>query len=241
MRESGELGRTDLSEDMFVYALILCDVDFPWQMERASPSLPPSILAAVLARRSLRARQSRLFSHVLSTCAVAWFSRGTCSEDDIVRTDIGQPVISDGSLYLSLAHSGDVIVCAVGRRKVGIDIERMRPKLKRVARRYFSMIERFLTRLPAVGDLMFLKLWTRKEAFLKMLGVGVSGLHGTRVTTIPPVSALGEGTAISFLGVKTFPGYICSLCVTAKKPRVKVWAIDSRELLNAYVKLSRSS
>jgi 4'-phosphopantetheinyl transferase len=80
----------------------------------------------------------------------------------------------------SLSHSGDVAVVAVAvaSQQVGVDVEvvRARRYLDQVARRTLRDDEYARWRSVA-GDervVAFLRSWTAKEAYLKMLGVGLT-------------------------------------------------------------------
>lgn len=88
----------------------------------------------------------------------------------------GKPEFADRAFRFSLSHSGDYALCAVSDRPVGADIERIRTRNMRAGERYFAASER--ERLAACATEeerqdLFHCLWTRKEAFGKMLGVGV--------------------------------------------------------------------
>jgi len=101
----------------------------------------------------------------------------------------------------NLAHSGGVALYAfttVG--EVGIDVEFIRPEFTgdEIARRYFSATEvDSLSRLPAVArHYAFFNCWTRKEAFIKAKGLGLSlGLDQFDVTLTPgePAALLRTG------------------------------------------------
>ena len=94
---------------------------------------------------------------------------------------MGKPrLVSPGRLEFNLSHSGDHALLAVSReRPVGVDIEVVRPIRERdsIVSRYFTDAERisFDAVPPPLRDDHFFRLWTRKEAFLKALGVGLSG------------------------------------------------------------------
>lgn len=83
-----------------------------------------------------------------------------------------------GAIRFNLAHSGELALCAVARREVGIDLELIRPvpDSAQIAERYFSMRERaaFHSRPQERWDEGFLRQWTRKEAYLKARGCGLS-------------------------------------------------------------------
>jgi 4'-phosphopantetheinyl transferase len=84
----------------------------------------------------------------------------------------------NGTPSFSLSHSSDVAVVAIAPERVGVDVEVVRPRryLDRVARRVLTDGE--LTQWGALPEpeqlAMFLRAWTAKEAYLKMLGVGLT-------------------------------------------------------------------
>lgn len=91
----------------------------------------------------------------------------------------GKPRIRCSDLQFNLSHSGGVALYVFARDSdIGCDVEWRRPELAReeVAERFFS--ERELQSLRAVPRTRwveaFFNCWTRKEAFIKALGFGVS-------------------------------------------------------------------
>lgn len=82
-------------------------------------------------------------------------------------------------LTFNVSHGGDVAVAAFARSgRVGVDVEEIRPErdVRRLARRFFAPAEN-----AALGVLdgqalvaAFYRCWTRKEAFVKAVGEGVS-------------------------------------------------------------------
>ncbi|NOQ42641.1 MAG: 4'-phosphopantetheinyl transferase superfamily protein [Desulfuromusa sp.] len=95
----------------------------------------------------------------------------------------GKPFLSapkEAVLSFNLSHSGSrAIVAVVADSDVGIDIEKIEPALDfhQLASRYFDLTEKKqLTNFSEVRQRRgFYRLWTRKEAGLKMLGSGFSG------------------------------------------------------------------
>lgn len=94
--------------------------------------------------------------------------------------DYGKPaVISKLKLDFNLSHSRDYALIAVTRgRKVGIDVEHFRDELEieKIARRFFSEKENAeLMSLPSGQQRTgFFNCWTRKEAYIKAHGLGLS-------------------------------------------------------------------
>jgi 4'-phosphopantetheinyl transferase len=86
--------------------------------------------------------------------------------------------VSSG-IDFNLSHSGDIALCAFTRgRQVGVDVERIREGAasEDLAERYFSPIEvQMLLSVPAsLRPRAFFNCWTRKEAYIKARGAGLS-------------------------------------------------------------------
>ena len=96
------------------------------------------------------------------------------------HTSHGKPFVRGASsLSFNLSHSGDLALVAVAPgAAVGVDIEQVRDDVEceRLARRFFSDHEqRELFALPAADRMAaFFTCWTRKEAFIKGVGEGLS-------------------------------------------------------------------
>jgi 4'-phosphopantetheinyl transferase len=95
----------------------------------------------------------------------------------------GRPELAAGlegaGLQFSVSHSGRLALCAVThRRRIGVDLERLRPlpDLEAIAAGTLSAGELdALRRLPqAERDAAFFRCWTRKEAYAKAIGEGLA-------------------------------------------------------------------
>lgn len=102
---------------------------------------------------------------------------------EIVEADHGKPALggkwAESGLRFNLSHSGALAVYALAtRRELGVDIEELRaiPDAIDLAKRFFSAAESgAVSSYPADRrDLAFLSCWTRKEAFVKAVGQGLS-------------------------------------------------------------------
>lgn len=92
----------------------------------------------------------------------------------------GKPALVDDALRFSLSHSGELALFAFCRTaEIGIDLERVRPvsHRDRIVERYFSETEWQAARDDATecDDRRFFRCWTRKEAWLKARGEGLTG------------------------------------------------------------------
>jgi 4'-phosphopantetheinyl transferase len=92
----------------------------------------------------------------------------------------GKPSLAaDAELRFNLSRSGEQLLVGVNlNREIGVDVECLRPMsdLDAIARRFFAPTEAAkLAALPdAVRTRAFFECWTRKEAFIKAVGEGLS-------------------------------------------------------------------
>ena len=91
----------------------------------------------------------------------------------------GKPALSRTDVHFNVSHSGDWGVIAITTQgPVGIDIEEERPMsdMMGVAQTHFSTLElRALQQLPVhLQTTGFYRCWSRKEAFIKAIGMGLS-------------------------------------------------------------------
>jgi 4'-phosphopantetheinyl transferase len=92
----------------------------------------------------------------------------------------GKPSLENGAsgLEFNVSHSGGLAVFAFSDRPLGVDLEAERPMrdLQAIAERFFS--EREVATLRGTDEsertAAFFRCWTRKEAFLKATGEGLS-------------------------------------------------------------------
>jgi len=99
-----------------------------------------------------------------------------------VYNPFGKPALAPGHvrpLQFNVSHSGEWVLIALSvNRPLGVDVERKREEMatEAIAERFFSPAEcSALSALPsAVRCAAFFACWTRKEAYLKARGDGLS-------------------------------------------------------------------
>ena len=93
--------------------------------------------------------------------------------------EYGKPTLSNQPLEFNVSHSAELALIAVGSHgPLGIDVEALRDVRDPVelAARYFHPEERRVVDAapPESQDSVFLTCWTRKEAVLKSMGIGLT-------------------------------------------------------------------
>jgi 4'-phosphopantetheinyl transferase len=90
----------------------------------------------------------------------------------------GKPYLVGDGLHFNLSHSGKLALIGVAANELGVDVEKVRhlESLTPIAQRHFSDTEfRRLDELQGEArELAFYRCWTRKEAYIKALGEGLS-------------------------------------------------------------------
>jgi 4'-phosphopantetheinyl transferase len=143
----------------------------------------------------------------------------------------------DWCLDFNVSHSGPLAVYAVSRNsEVGIDVERVRPvkRARHLVANFFSPDEnaRWSTLPTDQKSEYFIKCWTRKEAYLKAMGIGISGLRNLiEVRAAPEREAelleLEGGLRMMpdgwFYPVRTSPGYTCGVVTKSRQERMMNW------------------
>jgi 4'-phosphopantetheinyl transferase len=138
------------------------------------------------------------------------------------------------ALHFNVSHSGDIALLAFVRgRGIGVDVEYMRPELdfEKVAARVFSTEElAALRKAPAERRReAFFNGWTRKEAYIKAHGQGVSLPLDEIVVSLSPDEPaellLIKGTfdraeRWGMQELKPGPGYAAALIVEGRGWRV---------------------
>lgn len=151
-----------------------------------------------------------------------------------LATEAGQP--SPG-LSFNLAHSGEMALYAIClNRRVGVDIERLRPGLaeEHIAERFFSPHEVAALRALSPEEQVpaFFRCWTRKEAYIKARGEGLAIPLNRFVVTFGP----GEPAALLHTGDENEPpdrwflhafdappDYEAAVAADSKPSRIRYW------------------
>jgi 4'-phosphopantetheinyl transferase len=116
----------------------------------------------------------------------------------------GKPFLESlgGNLRFNLSHSQGIVLLAIaGEREVGIDVEQIRSQVidESIAERFFSAYEvATLRELPFQQQAeAFFNCWTRKEAYIKARGEGLScPLHSFDVSLKPGEPAVLLATRV---------------------------------------------
>ena len=171
-------------------------------------------------------------------CILAYYLDLTPRDVRFRYGSYGKPALDTdqnaADLRFNLSHTESLALLAVApKRELGIDVERVRAGMARegIAERFFAPVEvAALRALPAHRqDDAFFACWTRKEAYVKARGEGLSIPLDQFVVSLAPdqPAALlqvaldpGEVEHWSLHDLDAGPGYRAALLVEGQNPKL---------------------
>lgn len=91
---------------------------------------------------------------------------------DIIKNDYGKPKIKgETDFHFNISHSGEWICIVTSNNEVGCDIQKHTKYSPLIVKRYYSQSEKILSEK---NFNYFFEIWTRKEAFVKATGRGLT-------------------------------------------------------------------
>ncbi len=154
-------------------------------------------------------------------------SQFNMNEKDVVieKTPEGKPFLKgDRGLFISLSHCDGLVAVAVSDCEVGVDVERVRNIDLNIAKRFFTQVEQgYLFGVDDGATERFFEVWTRKEAFAKKQGIGLSA----------DISVCTVENAERF-ETFTVDGYVVTVCTDRGKTDDVSFSLTN-ELLTEYI------
>lgn len=87
----------------------------------------------------------------------------------------GKPFISNiPNIHFNISHTNNVLVVAFSKSNIGIDVEKINSFNFKIAERFFTVPERNYIINNSNQNLAFYEIWTKKEAYIKFTGLGLS-------------------------------------------------------------------
>ena len=155
--------------------LLYAKLDRLPKMEEMRDRLPSSFLRAYLGAHE-KPTEAGIGGLYLAACARA--------DGELTYDEKGRPNLTRGNYHdLSISHTAGYVFCALAggeHHRVGLDAEDggrvSEESMKKIARRFFTPEEQGLLLKSFELRKTFLELWTKKEAYAKYRGDGLSAL-----------------------------------------------------------------
>ena len=174
-------------------------------------------------------RNNFLFCRSMLRMLIASYLGASPAELHFAYSAHGKPSLAEpsGNLEFNLSHSHGMALFAFSRgRKIGVDVEHIRHDLnvQDIAGRFFSVAEQ--QELSQCSDMYdaFFHCWTRKEAFVKARGEGLScPLDSFDVSVVPQVEEVSlrtrpdpiESEMWRLRSLNLFPEYAAAVAIEA--------------------------
>ncbi len=143
------------------------------------------------------------------------------NSDTLFYDNNGKPHLSNNK-FISISHSFDYCGVIISDSKVGIDIEKIRPKILNISKKFISESDWNLIKLNSVENVT--KVWTIKEAVFKAFGY--SGIDFKKNILIESINIefdrakvkIYKNEIIEYYNIEiiNFSQYICSVAYLIK-------------------------
>ncbi|MGG3571973.1 4'-phosphopantetheinyl transferase superfamily protein [Bacillus gobiensis] len=162
--------------------------------------------------------------------------------DSISFTEYGKPFVKNQNHFqFNISHSMRLVVLAVSKYEIGVDIEYIKPVcLDSMSGALTKEEYAYLQSLPDdEAEKYFYTIWTVKESFLKMIGTGLS-LSPDRLNTNvyfdrPTITLDGKQQNVSFQTFQVECRYQLTVCIRGTCQINNMETLDAAELLKDLV------
>lgn len=124
-------------------------------------------------KKEQRSHAHNLLRECLKTRRIDYIT----DETPIIRGEHGKPSLAEfPEIKYNMSHANGIAVCLLSDKECGVDCEGVRPYRPNVVKRSFSESEKLMIENADENerDLLFFRLWTLKEAYVKAIGIGIS-------------------------------------------------------------------
>ena len=136
-------------------------------------------------------RDQYILARGLLRVILSIYTDGPADQLAFAYTQYGKPFLANCGIHFNVSHSDELALYAIAHeQRLGVDIERMRPvrDQEALAKQFFSRAEYkdWLALHPFSRTEGFFNCWTRKEAYLKAIGNGLSARLDTFDVSLTP-------------------------------------------------------
>ncbi|KAA3647731.1 MAG: phosphopantetheine-protein transferase [Chloroflexi bacterium] len=182
-------------------------------------------------------QESYIIAHSVLRLLLGGYAQLPSEEIEFTVNNYGKPQIVDNSLQFNLSHSGDFVLIAIANSLIlGVDVEKIHTRRAKIvlAKRFFSPLEFDHLMQLASGDFVqgFFNTWTRKEAYIKAIGAGLSiplDSFTVSLKTDSPVELIEDSVNTNAPGewtlkhIKVNDDYAAALAVKCKEVELKLF------------------
>ncbi len=153
----------------------------------------------------------------------------------LAREERGKPYLpGQPQFQFNLSHSGDLALCALSSRPVGVDIQVLRPFRPRLVDRSCTGAEGNWLQTQADPTAAFAQLWALKEAISKHSGYGLPYPPSRLPVPLPPQGCPYDPRRLYtldglFLRIYQGPDWRAAVCGEEPPPEKIFWTGEKRD------------
>lgn len=200
--------------------------DFPTEQIRPELSdLPETVSLEIDRYHLIEDKKCRLVSRLLLQKYVSE-NQKNWNWENLKRSPNHKPYLENGPFF-NISHSGNfVLIGFSGEMELGVDIEQIKEINAEDLSGYFHQEEYAFLKNRNFDENSFYRIWTRKEALLKAIGIGfLEGLDQISVLN----DQIMQEKIWHLSEVQLIEGYIISVC-TKKQAEIISKQIDYSQL-----------
>jgi 4'-phosphopantetheinyl transferase len=222
-------------------------LDVPaWRIRQLARTLAPEEVVRANCFRAQRVRDRWIVGRGLLRELLGQYIGCEPASIQLAYGTYGKPVLApnsgDARLRFNVSHTEGLVLFGLARdHDLGVDVETIRPlkDLDLIAEQFFSLQERAALRSLRTDQQLagFFNCWTRKEAYVKAVGLGLShSLDSFDVELTPgrPSRLLAidgdsaKAVSWSLTALQAPPGFAAALAVPGQIHRFKRHSLESR-------------
>ena len=122
----------------------------------------------------------------------------------------GKPYAENSRYKFSISHCGNLVVCAVSKNDIGVDVEKIRNVRLKMAEKFACESE-----IEYIGDKLerFFEIWTLKEAYFKCKGTGLGADIKSVSFDVTDSNVICSENGYNLFFENVADGCICSVCI----------------------------
>ena len=139
-------------------------------------------------------RKRFIAAHGFMRSVLALYTQCPAENLTFDKGEHGKPfLVGHSDCHFNLSHAQDIAMLAVAKQATGVDVEYSLRKndWQKIMQRFFTESEqkKILALEPSQQQRAFFSVWTRKEAHMKVTGLGLHLAPGQFSVSVPPESA----------------------------------------------------
>ena len=175
----------------------------------------------LISTRQVAKSEQRSHAHsLLGKCLKEYGIDYIFGETPVAFGGRGKPSLAEyPDLHYNISHADGIAAAMVSEYECGIDCERVREYRPSVFKRCFSEAERRAVESAPENerDLLFFKLWTLKEAYVKAIGKGLSVPLRNAVFSFNGDNIITELSGCTFSQQVIDREFVVSVCTLSDK------------------------